>query len=46
MPKPLPLIIFLLYAVAGWTEAEITTPHDLPVEITLQPAAARVYAPS
>ncbi|MEP6685189.1 MAG: hypothetical protein ABJB22_00305, partial [Verrucomicrobiota bacterium] len=33
MPKPLPLTIFLLLA-AGWAKAEITTPHDLPVEIT------------
>ena len=34
MPKPLPLTIFLLCALAGWARAEITTPHDLPIEIT------------
>ena len=33
MPKKLPLIILLLSA-AGWARAELTTPHDLPVEIT------------
>jgi LPS-assembly protein len=33
MPKTLQLIVLLVCAT-GWARAEITTPHDLPVEIT------------